>query len=80
MLPKLGDPGFVRLRIGVGHPGSADRVTGYVLGRPSAEDRRRIDEAIDEALGVVERIVAGDLERAMTTLHTRAKNADEQTD
>jgi PTH1 family peptidyl-tRNA hydrolase len=72
VIPKLGDPGFVRLRIGVGHPGSADRVTGYVLGRPGADEHRLIDSAIDDALEQLEEIVGGSLERAMTALHSRA--------
>ncbi len=75
VIPKLGDKSFVRLRIGVGHPGSAERVVGYVLARPSADERRLIEDAVDAALDEVERIVEGDLERAMTSLHTRTKPA-----
>src|SRR5690606_38671328 len=34
----LGHGRFHRLRIGIGHPGHKDRVTGWVLGRPDKDD------------------------------------------
>ncbi|HST45788.1 MAG TPA: aminoacyl-tRNA hydrolase, partial [Luteimonas sp.] len=34
----LGHGGFHRLRIGIGHPGHKDQVTGWVLGRASPGD------------------------------------------
>jgi len=80
VIPKLGDKGFVRLRIGVGHPGSADRVIGYVLARPGAGERRQIESAVDAAVDEVERIVDGDLERAMTALHTQTRPAPKPAD
>jgi PTH1 family peptidyl-tRNA hydrolase len=62
--------GFLRLRIGIGHPGFKDQVTDYVLSRPGAEDERRIRESIERAVEVVPDIVAGDIPRAMKHLHT----------
>jgi len=40
---------FYRLRIGIGHPGHRDKVTGHVLGKAPATEQALIDEAIDEA-------------------------------
>ena len=58
---ELGDPGFARVRVGVGRPDSTDPdvVAAYVLGRwrqPADEVRGLIDRAADAA----ERIVLGD--------------------
>jgi peptidyl-tRNA hydrolase, PTH1 family len=65
-----GDAGFLRLRIGVGHPGSADEVVEYVLQAPPAAERSLILEAIGRALVVLAQVVAGDTEKAMHRLHS----------
>ena len=72
VVPCLGGAGFSRIRIGVGHPGSRERVIGHVLDRPPPAERAAIDEAIERVMEDVERIVAGDLEGVMNTLHRRA--------
>ena len=61
---------FKRLRIGIEHPGSADKVTGHVLSKPSVDDRRRIDDIIDDAIRALPLAVSGDWEKAMTQLHS----------
>lgn len=65
-------PDFLRLRLGVGHPGHKDDVTDYVLKKPGAEERREIDSAIDRACDVLDELLKGDTEAAMRQLHTRA--------
>jgi len=75
IIPALSSPDFARLRIGVGHPGDKDAVTDYVLSRANAEEKARIDEAIDRALAQFERIVAGDMQRAMNELHRKSDEA-----
>lgn len=62
---------FMRLRIGIGHPGSKEQVIGYVLQRPSLADRQRIDAALDAALGVMPELLRGEVQRAMNSLHTK---------
>lgn len=69
IIARLGSKDFLRLRIGIGHPGHRDQVVDYVLQRPSADDRAAIGRAIDRALDIVPDVVAGDLERAMNSLH-----------
>lgn len=61
---------FHRLRIGIGHPGSADKVVGYVLNRPSSDDRISIDAAIAAALKSLPLAISGQWARAMTELHS----------
>ncbi len=71
IMTQYGVRDFLRLRIGIGHPGSADQVTGYVLSRASRADEALIDEAIDEAIKVFPHILEGNLEKAMHVLHSR---------
>jgi PTH1 family peptidyl-tRNA hydrolase len=64
------DHGFLRLRIGIGHPGSKDAVTPYVLGRATAEQERLMRDSIADALAVLPALLRGDLPGAMKALHT----------
>ena len=68
----LGHGRFYRLRLGIGHPGPGqkDRVTPWVLGRPSAADEAAILEAIGQAFDVLPLVVEGEFEKAMMRLHT----------
>ena len=66
----LGHGGFHRLRLGIGHPGHKDQVTGWVLGRASPGDDVEIARAIDAAVEVLPLAVAGDFNEAMKRLHT----------
>ena len=61
---------FMRLRIGVGHPGHKDLVTDYVLKRASAEVEQAMRSNIDDAADVVPTLVEDGIEAAMTRLHT----------
>ena len=61
---------FLRLRLGVGHPGSKDRVTPHVLGRPGNDDQQLIDEAIVHSLSVMPMLFDGDLQKATSKLHS----------
>lgn len=71
IIPALGNNrDFYRLRIGIGHPGHASQVTGYVLGAPSKADRGRIDAAIAEAIAALPLLLEGNESRAMTRLHS----------
>lgn len=70
LIPHLGGNDFLRLRIGIGHPGHRDDVVGYVLKNASRDDRAAIDQAIDDAVKMLADIVAGHLDKAMKELHT----------
>lgn len=64
------DHGFLRLRIGIGHPGLKEAVTGYVLSRPSAEQEKLILDSVERALAVLPVLLDGNLAGAMKELHT----------
>jgi PTH1 family peptidyl-tRNA hydrolase len=63
---------FMRLRLGVGHPGQKDKVTGYVLKRASGEVESAILENVDEAVTVMSLLVDDGLDAAMKKLHTNS--------
>ena len=64
-------PDFLRLRLGVGHPGEKDQVTGYVLKRGSSDTEVAIKSDIDDAMAVMPELVDGDIPAAMKKLHTK---------
>ncbi|MFA7553749.1 MAG: aminoacyl-tRNA hydrolase [Spongiibacteraceae bacterium] len=61
---------FHRLRIGIGHPGSADKVTGYVLTKAPAAEYNKMQDSIDEAIRALPDAVQGNWAKAMNYLHT----------
>lgn len=61
---------FLRLRIGIGHPGHKSKVTGYVLGKPSKDDQEKMDDAIDEAIRSIDVLIQQDLVAAQQRLHS----------
>jgi PTH1 family peptidyl-tRNA hydrolase len=65
----LGTRDFWRLRIGIAHPGDRTLVTGYVLGRPSREDRERILDALIDAEPVLADLVEARFQLTMNRLH-----------
>ncbi len=72
LIPHLGGSDFLRLRIGIGHPGHRDDVVGYVLNAATTEERAAIDRAIDNAVRVLPGIIAGNVGAAMQQLHSKA--------
>jgi PTH1 family peptidyl-tRNA hydrolase len=63
---------FMRLRLGVGHPGEKDKVTGYVLKRASGDVEAALRDCVDEAADVMPLLVESGLNAAMKKLHTQA--------
>lgn len=61
---------FYRLRIGIGHPGQANKVTGYVLGKAPEDEQLCINAALDEAERHLDKIISGNMAAAMNQLHT----------
>lgn len=62
---------FLRLRLGVGHPGEKDKVTNYVLKRGSSEVESAIERNIDDAIAVLPELIDGNVNAAMKKLHTK---------
>lgn len=70
-ISKLGNnKNFHRLRIGIGHPGHKDRVTGYVLGKAPNAEQAKIDSVIDEAVRATDILAKDGITKAMNRLHS----------
>ena len=82
IISQLGNAaGFLRLRIGVGHPGDRGRVEDYLTSERMPEDDRRLMEAswrVED--GVLAAILAGDLQVAMNALHAPAEAGEKRED
>jgi peptidyl-tRNA hydrolase, PTH1 family len=70
IIAHLGDGKFHRLRVGIGHPGHKDKVTGWVLGRAGAKDEDAIMASIGAVFDVLPLALDGDFNEAMKRLHT----------
>ncbi len=71
MIAQLGSKEFMRLRVGIGHPGQSRDVSNYVLGKATPDEQIDIDTAIDEALHTLPKIIEGEMQAAMNHLHSR---------
>jgi len=67
---KLGSSDYVRLRIGIGHPGSTAQVVSYVLKKAPAAEQMLIDAAILNVRTHIADIVHGQFQKVMNSLHT----------
>ncbi len=70
---KMGGADYARLRIGIGHPGSAAQVVAYVLKKAASTDQVLIDAAIANAKAHIADIVHGQFQKVMNNLHTHNK-------
>lgn len=71
LIAHLGSPDFLRLRLGIGHPGDRRDVLDYVLRRAPREEQALVETAIAEALRELPRIAVGQIAQAMQALHRR---------
>ena len=62
---------FYRLRLGIGHPGSAADVSNYVLSNPSNADKNAMEDSINDCMPVLPQIIEGEIQKAMNHLHSR---------
>ncbi len=68
---RLGTPNFYRWRLGIDHPGDRNLVVGYVLNKPSAEDRQAIEESVIKSIKGLPLIMNGEWEEAIRFLHSK---------
>jgi PTH1 family peptidyl-tRNA hydrolase len=73
IIAQLGSNQFLRLRIGIGHPGQGVSISNYVLSEPNSVDQLAIEQSITAALAVMPFIIRGELDQAMRQLHAPAK-------
>lgn len=68
IVPHIG-PNFHRLRIGIGHPGSKERVSGHVLNKAPKSEQSLMDDAIHHALSRIQLLVSGEIQQAMNQIN-----------
>ncbi len=61
---------YLRLRIGIGHPGNGADVSNYVLKSASLADRDKIAASIDDSQSALPLLVSGEWAKATKQLHT----------
>ena len=66
MQRAFGSPAFQRVRIGIGHPGHKDRVTGHVLGNFAREDAAWLSRLLDAIAEAAPLLADGQPEPFMT--------------
>lgn len=62
---------YWRLRVGIGHPGDATKVAGFVLNHPTIDEKIEIERSLDKALMVSDALISGDFANAQKILHTK---------
>ena len=70
IMARLGTNQFYRLRIGIGRPANKEDVEHFVLKKPSKGEYQNMHKAIDKALEVLPDVLNGQINQAMTKLHT----------
>jgi PTH1 family peptidyl-tRNA hydrolase len=62
----LGTPDYWRVRLGIGHPGHKDRVTGHVLGDFAKADQEWVEALLDAVADAAPLLAAGKPQEFMT--------------
>ena len=71
----LGTPDYWRVRLGIGHPGDKDRVTGHVLGDFAKVDRDWLIALLDGVAEAAPLLAAGNPEAFMTKVALLTQDA-----
>lgn len=72
IIAAIGD-GFIRVRLGVGHPGEQMEVVDYVLQRFTAADWEKVQEAIERSIHAIRVIIEEGVEQAMNRFNRKAE-------
>lgn len=72
IIQHIGTQDFLRLRLGIDHPGHKDLVSDYVLSKPKPNQSELMEDAIADSLRVVPQLLSGNLADAMQELHSES--------
>lgn len=70
IIAHLASKNFLRLRLGIGHPGNSAKVTGHVLSAPGKHEHNEIENSLDKSIIAFEELLKTDLQKAMHQLHS----------
>lgn len=68
---RLGTTAVARLRLGIGRPTGPIAKEDWVLGTPNAEDRKAIDETIENAVSAANEWITSGIANAMNAWNTK---------
>ena len=61
---------FLRIRIGIGHPGQKEDVTNWVLGKFKPHEKKLLDDSYLEFLNIIELLADKQIAKVKLQLHT----------
>ena len=70
IIKKIGSEKFNRIRIGIGHPGSKDEVTNWVLNKFNPEEKKQLEISYSKFCNVFNQIISLEINAAQKILHT----------
>ncbi len=70
IIDTFGRKECIRVRVGVGHPGSGRAVTGHVLGKFTPDEQAGLDQLIDEAADACLAIIDKGVVKAMNEVNS----------
>ena len=73
IIAAMNSPDFLRLRVGIGHPGHPEKVSNYVLSPPGKLEQQQSMQAIDKSLSIIPELLKANISQAMQTLHTQTE-------
>ena len=71
IIAMTGTQNFKRIKVGVGEKPKGWDLADYVLGRFSDEDRQKVNDAIEDAIGAVSMILRGETDQAMNCYNAK---------
>ena len=70
IINKIGKDNFIRIRIGIGHPGNKEDVTNWVLNKFSPDEKITLDRVYLQFAEIFELICNDQIDKAQKILHT----------
>lgn len=67
----LGTADFYRLRIGIDHPGDRNLVINYVLHKPTLQQKKLIESAVEKCLSVMPKLFNNEFNAVQQILHSK---------
>ena len=71
IINQIGSENFLRLRIGIGHPGSKNEVTNWVLNKFKPNEKNQLNKSYTKFLQAFDLINSNKIFEAQKFLHTR---------
>ena len=71
IIAMTGTQNFKRIKVGVGEKPKGWDLAEYVLGRFPDEDRKKVNDAIEDAIGAVSMILRGETDQAMNCYNAK---------